>query len=207
MNLLDIILGIILAIGVVAGIKDGLIRQVAGLLGLVAGIFLGKMWYLRVAEKLDPLLGTSEKTTQIIAFILILILVPAILSFLAWLVSKWLSSVGLGGFNRFLGAIFGALKYALFAGILITAVESFDTEGHLVTMKNRQESVLYGPIHSISDVVLKEVKQQIKEWKEEHPDSEPAGNDNADKSDEKGFPSGNSAADSVEVISEFFENK
>ncbi|MBO4590336.1 MAG: CvpA family protein [Bacteroidaceae bacterium] len=167
MNLIDIVLGLLLVLGVVSGVKEGLVRQVAGLAGLIAGIVLGRMWYLRVADELNPILGLSERTTQVVAFILILILVPLALSAVAWLISKLLSSVGLGGINRLLGALFGALKYAVLAGLLITALESFDAEGHFVSMKQREESALYKPIHSISDVMLKEVKEQIKKWKEE----------------------------------------
>lgn len=190
MNLLDIVLGITLAVGIVSGIKDGFARQLAGFAGLVAGILLGKRWYMPVSEKLGPLLGCSEKTTQIVSFILILVLVPLCLAFLARLLSKWLSSVGLGGFNRLLGAFFGVLKYALFAGILIAAVESFDPEGHLVSLESRRESVLYEPVHTASDVFFKSVKQQIAERSEALPDGKSSADGRADDAGTDGASGG-----------------
>lgn len=168
MEIVDIIIAVLLVIGLIEGIKDGLVKQVAGLVGLVAGLLIGKALYLKVADQLTPFLGTSEKTTQIIAFALIMVIVPLAFSLIAWLISKLLHSVGLGWVNRLLGAAVGAVKYALIAGLIITGIESFDSHGLLISQEKKDSSIFYYPLYNTTGILIKDVKEQIEVWKETH---------------------------------------
>ena len=175
METIDIIIAVLLAIGFISGLKDGLVKQAAGLIGLVAGLLLSKKLYLSVAAELTPLLGMSERTTQIVAFVLILIIVPLLCSLVAWLISKLLKGVGLGWINRLLGGAAGIVEYALFAGLIITAIESFDFRGHLLSSEKKEASVLYYPIYNVTGVLIDDVREQIEKWKEDDSDdAEPA---------------------------------
>lgn len=168
MEIIDIIIAVLLVIGLIAGLKDGFVKQVAGLVGFVAGLLVGKALYLSVAAELTPLLGTSEKTTQIIAFVLIMILVPLIFSVIAWLISKLLKSVGLGWLNRLGGGIVGMIEYALIAGLIIVGIESFDTHNVIVSKETKENSVFYYALGNTTGLLIKDVKEQIADWKERH---------------------------------------
>lgn len=168
MGLLDIIVTIILVAGLITGIKDGLVKRVLGLGGLIAGIIIGKRIYLSVAAKLTPLLGTSEKTTQIIAFALILIIVPLIFSLIAWLIGNLLKTAGLGWVNRLLGGIIGVITNALIAGLFFIGIESFDTHEVLLSQEKRDASVFYYPLYRTTGLFIKDVREQIEHWKETH---------------------------------------
>ena len=168
MGIVDIIIAILLVVGLVAGLKDGMVKQVAGLVGLVAGVLVGKALYLSVAAELTPVLATSEKTTQIIAFALIMVLVPLIFSAIAWLISKLLKSVGLGWLNRLGGGIVGIIEYALIAGLLITGIESFDTYDVIISKEKKESSVFYYALYNTTGLLIKDVKEQIADWKERH---------------------------------------
>lgn len=168
MGLLDIIVTIILVAGLITGIKDGLVKRVLGLGGLIAGIIIGKRIYLSVAAKLTPLLGTSEKTTQIIAFALILIIVPLIFSLIAWLIGNLLKTAGLGWVNRLLGGIIGVITNALIVGLIFIGIESFDTHEVLLSQENRDASVFYYPLYRTTGLFIKDVREQIDHWKETH---------------------------------------
>ena len=168
MGLLDIIVTIILVAGLITGIKDGLVKRVLGLGGLIAGIIIGKRIYLSVAAKLTPLLGTSEKTTQIIAFALILIIVPLIFSLIAWLIGNLLKTAGLGWVNRLLGGIIGIITNALIVGLIFIGIESFDTHEVLLSQENRDASVFYYPLYRTTGLFIKDVREQIDHWKETH---------------------------------------
>lgn len=168
MEIIDIIIAVLLVIGLIAGLKDGFVKQVAGLVGFVAGLLVGKALYLSVAAELTPLLGTSEKTTQIIAFVLIMVLVPLIFSVIAWLISKLLKSVGLGWLNRLGGGIVGMIEYALIAGLIIVGIESFDTHNVIVSKETKENSVFYYALGNTTGLLIKDVKEQIADWKERH---------------------------------------
>jgi membrane protein required for colicin V production len=198
MGLLDIIVTIILVAGLITGIKDGLVKRVLGLGGLIAGIIIGKRIYLSVAAKLTPLLGTSEKTTQIIAFALILIIVPLIFSLIAWLIGNLLKTAGLGWVNRLLGGIIGVITNALIVGLIFIGIESFDTHEVLLSQENRDASVFYYPLYRTTGLFIKDVREQIDHWKETHSeepedsetDEDAKDSDNPEDSDTSGKTEG-----------------
>lgn len=172
MEIIDIIVAVLLLIGVIAGLKEGFVKQIAALVGLVAGLLVGKALYMTVAEQIQPFLHMSEKTVQVVAFILILIVVPLIFSLLAWLVSRVLKSVGLGILDRLLGAVVGILKYALLAGVIITAVELFDTNEFIVKKEKKEASIFYYPLYKSTDLFFKEAKAKIQEWTDDEDETE-----------------------------------
>lgn len=172
MGTIDIIIAILLLIGVIAGLKEGFVKQIAALVGLVAGLLVGKMLYLTVAEQIQPFLHMSEKTVQVIAFVLILIVVPLIFSLLAWLIGRVLKSVGLGILDRVLGACVGILKYALLAGVIITGIELFDTSEFIVKKEKKEASIFYYPLYKTTDLFFKEAKAKIQDWTEQQAEEE-----------------------------------
>jgi len=197
MEILDIIVLVLLVIGLITGMKDGLVKRVLGLVGLVAGLIIGKKIYLSVAEKLMPFLGMSEKTTQIIAFALILIIVPLIFSLIAWLIGNLLKTAGLGWVNRLLGGIIGVITNALFVGLIFVGIESFDTHEVMLSKEKKEASLFFYPLYQSTGLLIKDVRTQIERWKEAHAedaeDAEDAGNtensDDSDKSDKKDLQS------------------
>lgn len=154
-----------LAIGFITGVKQGLVKQAAGLVGLVLGLLLSKKLYLTVAAKLTPLLGMSERTGQIVAFVLILILVPMVFSVVALFISRLMKGMGLGWINRLVGGCIGLVEYMLCVGLLITLLETFDISGRFVDKQKKEASILYYPIYNISGVLINDVRKQIEECK------------------------------------------
>lgn len=190
MEAIDIIIVILLVIGFIGGLKEGVVNQVAGLVGLIVGLLLSKKFYLSVADTLTPLLGMSERTTQILAFVLILIVVPLLFSLVAWLISKLIKKVGLGWINRLLGSAAGILQSALFAGLIITAIESFDIARHLISHEKKEASALYYPLYNMTGVLINDVRAYIKDRKEEQKgdDAEPAPTGTDEKSEDADAP-------------------
>jgi membrane protein required for colicin V production len=163
MQTIDIIISVLLVIGLISGLRDGLVKQVAGLAGLIGGLLLGRAFYMPVGEWLGTTFGISADAAHITAFILILIVVPLLFSLVGWLVSKILSAICLGWINRILGGLVGVLKFALFAGIVITGIEFFDKHDTLVSEKKKEASALYYPIYDATSIFFNGVKEELGE--------------------------------------------
>ena len=162
MQTIDIIIAVLLVIGLVSGLRDGLVKQVAGLAGIIGGLLLGRMFYMPVGEWLMSTFGISVQAAHITAFILILIIVPLLLNLVGWLVSKLLSAICLGWINRLLGGLVGVLKFALLAGVVITGIELFDKHATLVSAAKKDSSVFYYPLHSATGIFFDGIKEEIK---------------------------------------------
>ena len=165
MQTIDIIIAVLLAIGLVSGLRDGLVKQVAGLAGIIGGLLLGRMFYLPVGEWLCTTLSISIEAAHITAFILILIVVPLLLNLVGWVVAKILSAISLGWMNRLLGGVVGVLKFALLVGVIITGIELFDTHEVLVSEQKKEASIFYYPTYNITSIFFNDLKEEFGDCK------------------------------------------
>lgn len=161
MQTIDIIIAVLLAIGLISGLHDGAVKQIAGLAGLIGGLLLGRAFYLPVGGWLISTFGMSAEVAHITAFILILIVVPLLFSVVGWFVSKLLSIICLGWINRLLGAFVGLLKLGLFVGIIITGIEFFDKQGSLLDKEKKEASMFYYPICEATGIFFDGIKEEL----------------------------------------------
>ena len=163
MQTIDIIICVLLVIGLISGLRDGLVKQVASLAGLICGLLLGRAFYMPVGGWLATTFSISSEAAHIAAFILILIIVPLLFSLVGWLVSKLLHAICLGWINRLLGGLVGMLKFALLAGVIITGIEFFDKHDTFIAKEKKEASVLYYPIYDVTSVFFNGVKEEFGE--------------------------------------------
>ena len=161
MQTIDIIIAVLLVVGLFCGLRDGLVKQIASLAGLVCGLLLGRAFYVPVGEWLAKTFSFSAEAAHVAAFILILVVVPLLFSLVGWLVSKLLKAICLGWINRLLGGLVGVLKFALLAGVIITGIELLDKHSSLVAKGKKEASVLYYPIYNATSIFFDGVKEEF----------------------------------------------
>ena len=116
MNWLDIILAIVLVVFTFIGLKNGLIRAILSLLGLILGIFLAGRLYTAFAGILTFL---PEAAAKVLAYILILLIVLVIMSIVARILDKILHAMMLGWINHISGAVVGLFFGGIFLGAIL----------------------------------------------------------------------------------------
>lgn len=117
MNWLDIVIIILLAGTIIAGLKAGIIKLLFMLVGIIVGVVL--------AGRLSGWLGgimpiSNEGIADALAFAIILIAVLIVAAILAWAVKWAVSAVMLGWVNRLGGAILGLFLGFFFCGAVLT---------------------------------------------------------------------------------------
>ncbi len=88
MATIDIIILAMIGVGVIMGLMKGFVKQMASIVGLIAGLLMARALFGIVAERLAPVLGTSTTVAQVLAFILIWVAVPLGFAFVASFVDK-----------------------------------------------------------------------------------------------------------------------
>ncbi|MCQ2065585.1 MAG: CvpA family protein [Bacteroidaceae bacterium] len=167
MALIDYIILIALGVSFVVGLTKGLIRQAFSLGGLIVGIICGAMLYRPGATFLTGKLGMEEHTAQVVAFIVILLLVPIAFGILGRLLSKLVHAASLGFADRVLGAVFGVLKCFVIMGLAFQLMEMTGlSEKNIVNGGSRGESRFYEPVRKASDTCLKWAWNKVLEGKE-----------------------------------------
>ena len=155
MATIDIIILAMIGVGVIMGLMKGFVKQMASIVGLIAGLLM---------ERLAPVFVTSTTVAQVLAFILIWVAVPLGFAFVASLLTKALDAVHLGWLNRWLGSGLGALKYMILIGLAIHVIEYIDPNNELISATKKKESVLYYPMRDLSGIffpVFKNVTEQL----------------------------------------------
>lgn len=163
MTTLDIIILVVLGAGAIVGFSKGFLKQLASLLGLVAGLLIAKALYATVAERVFLPLTDSLTVAQGIAFVVIWLAVPLAFLLLASLLTKAMEAVSLGWVNRLLGAVLGALKAALLVSLLVCVVEYIDTDNTILKKTKKQESVLYYPMEKFAGLFLPAAREMASE--------------------------------------------
>jgi membrane protein required for colicin V production len=136
MSPLDWILGIILVYSGVRAAMRGFIAESFSLGGVVCGFLFACWFYREAAEGLAGLIATPA-IAQLAAFLLILAATMVAATLLGKFLRRTAKAIGLGFFDRLLGAIFGLLRGTLFGISLLLPITAF-----LPTAAWVQQSVL-----------------------------------------------------------------
>ena len=166
MEVIDIIILVLIGVGVIQGVMKGSLKQLAAIVGFVAGLLLARALFGTVAEHLAPALGTSITIAQILSFILIWVAVPIGCSWVASIVTKALEVVNLGWLNRLTGAVLGALKVMLLIGLGIYVLEYIDPKSEMISKTTKNASVLYLPMKDLVNQCLPVVKDMTEDIKD-----------------------------------------
>ncbi len=124
MNWLDIVLVAIMAVTALIGVFKGLVKQVIGLVAVVAGLVLASLYYDQTASLFETFVK-NRLLSDFLGFLLLFVVVLVAGAVLGHLVTKAMKGP-LAFANRLAGGVFGFLKAVLICGILVFALVSFE---------------------------------------------------------------------------------
>ncbi|MGB7842673.1 MAG: CvpA family protein [Salinimicrobium sp.] len=170
MNIIDLLLGIFLVLGLVRGLFKGFLVELAGLLALLGGVYAAIHFSHITYDLLENFISWEENYLSILAFALTFFVVAVLISLAGSLLTKMAHLVALGLINRLFGGIFGVLKMAFLASIFFMFFESFGIFN--ASEETKEESVLYGPVKVLAPTLLPTIIEEVKEGEFFDPPSE-----------------------------------
>ncbi|MDR2359478.1 MAG: CvpA family protein [Prevotellaceae bacterium] len=150
MAYIDIIIGVLLLLSFVLGWRQGLIRQLFGILALLLGVFCAYKFSDSTAYYLSKWFSMNEGVTGAVAFAITFIVVLFLVILTGRLADRFIKLVALGLVNRLLGAILGALKAVLIISVCLVVLKSFS----LLPEKTMHASHFYQPLESVGSKVF-----------------------------------------------------
>jgi membrane protein required for colicin V production len=143
-NYFDVSIAVIILILGIKGFMQGFIKEVFGLIGLVAGVYFAA----RLAPEAAAFIDTNfihlenQSILRLIGFLAILTIIWLSATILGSLFSKIFNQEGMGFINRFFGFITALGKYFLIFALIVTALSNVtlvkDNAGKYI-----QDSILY----------------------------------------------------------------
>lgn len=151
---MEILICIVLLVGAIIGFKQGAFKQIANFLGVGLGLLIAATVYERFGDFLASKTGASEDFGNITAFILIVIVVPIALGWLAAFITDFFKKLKLNWVNRAIGAAIGVVSYSI---IMSFAFNFFDFIGSNCGFKpqklNERPAVYYKFKHTTQVIV------------------------------------------------------
>ncbi len=159
MSFIDIIILLPVAYGFVRGLFRGLVGEITSLAAIILGIVGAKLWASTVAMKLVEFFDIGQQGAQILGYLLVFIVIALGLNLAGKLVEKLLSFIALGGVNKFLGGLFGAIKLALIMSVLLNGFDMLDETFSIMQPEQKEASVCYAPVKRVASVAWDAVNE------------------------------------------------
>jgi len=122
--LADFVIGSVVLASSFYGLYRGLIRELISLIAWVAAFFLAIFFSSDLAFMLDPE-WAGETLRLVFSFSAIFVSVLIFSSIVQFGMGKFISLVGLGGLDRFLGLVFGLLRGLVISMIVLVLFREF----------------------------------------------------------------------------------
>ncbi|WP_033793740.1 CvpA family protein [Helicobacter pylori] len=176
MNYIDLALLVVIVAFGIRGFYHGLVSEVAGILGIVLGVYLASRYSVVVGNLFSMHLYNlgNETMTNLIGFLLVLASIWVFFLAFGALLSKVLDFSGLGIINSALGFIFSCLKTFLVLSFILYALSKMelmkDANAYL-----QERSAFFSTMKSVASKFMhldgvKHVEQNFKENLEEMSD-------------------------------------
>jgi membrane protein required for colicin V production len=159
MNLFDLFLIALLVYSTIMAFLRGIVIELFSLGGLIVGILLASWNYDRVAPLIGRLIS-NPATSQIVAFLLIVSVVMVLTTLIGRALNHTVHAIGLGFFDRLLGAVFGFARGCLFGVAILMAIAAFLPHSDWIA-NSRLSSYFLAGAHAVSFVVPHDLQQQI----------------------------------------------
>jgi len=160
MNYIDIAFCIPLLWGLYKGFVRGLIIEAASLIALSLGIWGGLHFSDYCADKIKAAFNWHSPYLPIVSFAIVFLTIIICIFLLAKLLSTMSKKLALGGLDKILGAVFGALKFALILSVIIFVIDSLEKSYPVISFKTKNKSVLYKPIGKIAPFIIPALADQ-----------------------------------------------
>ena len=122
MNWLDIVIIVVIVLLGIAGLRQGMIRTVFGIAGLIGGIVLAGRYYDELSARLFP---SGAIWGNIAAYAIILLATLLVAGVIGWLIAKLVNFAALGWLDRVMGFILGVVIGGLLCAAILAIVVKF----------------------------------------------------------------------------------
>jgi len=166
MNFLDAIIAVPLIYGAYKGYQKGLIFEIAMILGLIIGVYVGFKFSGWASALIKDLVPANGNLLHIISFLIVFGAILLIFIFYAKLMEAVLKIASLNVFNKVSGSILGVAKFALAVSVIFWLLKPLEGFVNVIPEKSRKESLLYGYVFKTASFitpVMQDVKDEFRE--------------------------------------------
>ena len=170
-NIFDAIVISITLILAIKGFFSGIIKEIAGLVGIGAGLFLGSMYYQKAGEYINSSIFKipNESAINVVGFVAVFVITWLIIILIGMLFSKILQVAKLGIIDRIGGVIFSAGKFFIIVSVIVTMLSQIEALKSSLE-KYQKNSIMWPIMDKVGQTLIhikpEDVQKQIDDIKQ-----------------------------------------
>ena len=145
------------------GWKRGIVREVATLVGVLAGIWAA----VHLSQQVAELIGLESENAVLVAFFICFVGALVLAWLLGRLIENLMKSANLSIVNRLGGATSGMVKALCILAVMLNYVVMFDRHEVVLKPETKEKSMLYKPVYNTGNKLTESLKQFIADHKED----------------------------------------
>ena len=154
---MDILIYIVLIVGAIIGFQQGAFKQVAHFLGVAMGLLIAATLYHQFGDFVADKTGTSIGFGRLIAFGLIVIVVPIALGWIAAFLTEFFKKLKLNFLNRLIGAVVGVVCYAMILSVALNLFDFVSSNAGFKTQRLTPRPALFYKVKHATQVVIPDI--------------------------------------------------
>ena len=165
-NIFDVIVISITLILAIKGFFNGIIKEVAGLIGIGAGLFIGSMYYQEAGQYINNSIFKipNESAINVVGFVGVFLLTWLVSILIGLILLKILQTAKLGVLDRIGGVFFSAGKFFVIVSVIVTMLSQIDALKSSLS-KYQKNSLMWPVMDKIGQTLIhlkpEEVQKQI----------------------------------------------
>lgn len=158
---MDVILLICFIPAIISGLSRGLVKQIVDLVALFVAGWTAYHFAPTVGAFLQQYVTWEPAVLNVVAFVLIVVIIALVLGLVGKVLTKALSALSLGFFNKILGVLFAMFKCALILALLIQLFEALNDTLHFMRDTYLEDAVVYNALRNLGDTFFPILKNWI----------------------------------------------
>lgn len=164
--MIDIVLAIPIVYLTYKGWRRGLVREIATLAGVLAGIWAS----VHLSQEAAEAIGLEGEYAILAAFFVCFVGALVLAYLIGRLVEGLMKASHLSTVNRIAGAAVGMLKALCILAVVLNGIVMIDRKQVLLKPDMKERSILYKPVYNAGNELTSSLKEYIEEhgeeWKE-----------------------------------------
>ena len=158
---------IIISLSIALAIKGyytGIIKELAGLIGIGAGLYLASFYYKNVGEYINSSIFKipNESAINVVGFVAVFIITWIIIVLIGFILSKILQVAKLGILDSIGGVIFSAGKFFVLVSVIITMLSQIEVfNSHFDSYK--KGSIVWPIMQKVGNTLIHLKPEDVKE--------------------------------------------
>lgn len=161
---IDLVIGLFLIIGLAKGFLKGFIKELAGLVAIILGIYGAVRFSYFTIDLIKDYIDTTPEKMAILAYILTFLFIIVLVFIISSLLTRLVKFMAMGLLNRLLGGIFGLLKWSVILSFLLVFFVSINKDWELMEQKDLEDSKLYLPLMELGEKILPSTVELIQNY-------------------------------------------